>query len=111
MCPQYTDAPVVEDLTIKLQKSTWYECLNPSLAGSRMYICTYVRTHIRTEGRTFVRTYPCMENQKYICPWHHPMRGHENIFFIPPLIWSYAYFSAATFCHAVSQFSQLKNFY
>ena len=53
MCPQYTDAPAVGYLTIKLQNSTWYKCLNRSLTGSR----TYVHTHIHTEGRTFVRTY------------------------------------------------------
>ena len=28
MCPQYKDAPAVGYLTIKLQNSTWYKCLN-----------------------------------------------------------------------------------
>ena len=55
MCPQYTDAPAVGYLTIKLQNSTWYKCLNLSLTGSRTYVCT----HIRTEGHTFVRMYTC----------------------------------------------------
>ena len=54
MCPQYTDAPAVGYLTIKLQNSTWYKCLNLSLTRSHMY----VRTHIRTEGRTLVCMYP-----------------------------------------------------
>ena len=62
MCPQYMDAPAVGYLTIKLQNSTWYKCLNLSLIGSRMYACMYVRTHIRTEGRTFVPTYEKPEN-------------------------------------------------
>ena len=71
MCPQYMDAPAVGSLTIKLQNSTWYKCLNLSLTGSRMYICmyvhTYVHTHIRdirADKRTFICTYPCMHVQK-----------------------------------------------
>ena len=31
MCPQYTDASTVGYLTLKLQNSTWYKCLNLSL--------------------------------------------------------------------------------
>ena len=76
MCPQYTDAPAVRYLTIKLQNSTWYKCVKLSLTGSRMY----VRTHIHTGGHKFVRTYPRTENRKTICPWHHPMWGHKNFF-------------------------------
>ena len=59
MCPKNTDAPAVGYLTIKLQNSIWYKCLNLSLTGSR----TYVRTHICTEGRTFVR-----KNEKLYAP-------------------------------------------
>ena len=40
-------------LTIKLQNSTWYKCLNLSLTGSCMYLCT----HIHTEGHTFIGMY------------------------------------------------------
>ena len=56
MCPQYTDAPAVGYLTIKLQNSTWYKCLNLSLTGSRTYVCMYVHT--------LVCTYPRMHVQK-----------------------------------------------
>ena len=35
------DATAVGYLTLKLQNSTWYKCLNPSLTGSRTYLCTY----------------------------------------------------------------------
>ena len=35
-------------LTIKLQNSTWYKCLNLSLTGSCTYVCTYVCTYIHT---------------------------------------------------------------
>ena len=75
MCPQYTDAPAVGYLTIKLQNSTWYKCLNLSLTESRTYVCT----HIRTDRHTFVRTYPRMENRKTICPRYHPLRGIKII--------------------------------
>ena len=47
MCPQYTDAPAVGYLTIKLQNSTWYKCLKLSLTGSYSYRRTYICTHIR----------------------------------------------------------------
>ena len=40
MCPQYTDAPTVWYLTINLQNSTWYKCLNLSLTGSHTYVTT-----------------------------------------------------------------------
>ena len=79
MCPQYTDAPAVGYLTIKLQNSTWYKCLNRSLTGSRTYVCTYTHSYRRTYIRTYVPTYACTENQKTICPRHHPMRGHKNV--------------------------------
>ena len=72
MCPKYTDAPAVGYLTIKLQNSIWYKCLNLSNK------ITYVRTHIHTDGCIFVHMYPHTENGKTICPWHHPMRGHKN---------------------------------
>ena len=49
MCPQYTDAPAVRYLTIKLQNSTWYKCLNLSLTGS------YVRTYTHLYRRTYIR--------------------------------------------------------
>ena len=62
MCPQYMDALAVGYLTIKLQNSTWYKCLNLSLTGSRTYVCTYLRTHIRTEEHTFIRTYGKQKN-------------------------------------------------
>ena len=45
MCLQYTDAPAVGYLTIKMQNSTWYKCLNLSQTGSRTYICTYIRIY------------------------------------------------------------------
>ena len=78
MCPQYTNAPAVGYLTIKLQNSTWYKCLNLSLRESRTYARTYVCTHIRTDRHTFVRTHPRTENRKTICPRHHPLQGHKN---------------------------------
>ena len=55
MCPQYTDTPAVGYLTIKLQNSTWYKCLNLSLTGSCTYIYSYRRMYIRTH--VHVRTY------------------------------------------------------
>ena len=64
MCPQYTDAPNVGYLTIKLQNSTWYKCLNLSLTGS----CTYICTHIHIDRCTFVRTDPRTENRKNYMP-------------------------------------------
>ena len=78
MCSQYTHAPAVGYLTIKLQNSTWYKCLNLSLTGSPTYVCMYICTHIRTEGRTFVCTYLRMENRKTICPGYHPMPGNNK---------------------------------
>ena len=61
MCPQYTDAPAVGYLTIKLQNSTWYKCLNLSLTGSRMYGCTYKHTFVQKDvhlyAHTHIRTY------------------------------------------------------
>ena len=58
MCPQYTDAPAVGYVTIKLQNSTWYKCLNLSQTGSH----TYVHKHMRKEGCTFICTYWKQEN-------------------------------------------------
>ena len=78
MCTQYTDAPTVGYLTIKLQNSTWYKCLNLSLTGSHTYISTYVRLYRRTYIRTHICTYPRTENRKTICPRHHPLRGHKK---------------------------------
>ena len=70
-------------LTIKLQNSTWYKCLNLSLTGSQMYICTCVHTFVQKEVHKYARThipmYARMENPKTICPRHHLMRGHKNI--------------------------------
>ena len=59
MCPQYTDDPTVGYLTIKLQNSTWYKCLNPSLTGSRMYVCTgtCVHTFIQKDVHSYARTH------------------------------------------------------
>ena len=74
-CPQYTDAPAVGYLTIKLQNSTWYRCLNLSLTGSLTYVCTY--TFVQTD----VHSYACnhvRKTEKTTCPRHHPMRGHKN---------------------------------
>ena len=77
MCPQYTDAPVVGYLTIKLQNSTWYKCLNLSLTGLRTYERTYV-LYVHTFVQKDIHSYAHTENRKTICPWHHPMRGHKN---------------------------------
>ena len=103
MCPQYTVPPQWGYLTLKLQNSTWYKCLNLSLTGSRTYVCTYIRmytcmyihTFVQKDARTHVRTYGkpknymplgiirCrgnvpmyarMENRKTICP--PPTRHH-----------------------------------
>ena len=54
MCPQYTDAPAVGYLTIKLQNSTWYKCLNLSLTGSRT-----LRTYTHSYRRTYIHTHVC----------------------------------------------------
>ena len=78
MCPQYTDAPAVGYLTIKLQNSTWYKCLNLSLTGSCMYVHTFVQD---------IHSYPRTENQKTISPRHHPMRGHKTDFVNPFLLY------------------------
>ena len=82
MCPQYMDAPAVGYLTIKLQNSTWYKCLNLSLTGSRMYVCMYVPTYTHLYRRTYilthVPTYAPTENRKTICPRHHPVGVHKN---------------------------------
>ena len=61
MCPQYTDAPTVGYLTIKLLNSTGTNALT---GVQQDHVCTY----IRTEGCTFVCTYPGMQNRKTICP-------------------------------------------
>ena len=55
MCPQYRDAPGVGYLTIKLQNSTWYKCLNPSLTGSHTYVRMYVRTYTHLYRRMYIR--------------------------------------------------------
>ena len=57
MCSKYTDAPAVGYLTLKLQNSTWYKCLNLSLTGSRTYIHTFVQKDVHSYARTHVRTY------------------------------------------------------
>ena len=62
MCPQYTDAPAVGYLTIKLQISTWYKCLNLSLTGSRMYVHTFAQKDVHLYLRTHVCTYGKLEN-------------------------------------------------
>ena len=85
MCPQCMDAPAVGYLTIKLQNSTWYKCLNLSLTGSRMYVRTYThsyrRTYIRT--RTHVR-----KTEKLYAPGKAGIircRDIKNIIWIPLL--------------------------
>ena len=71
MCPQYTDT-AVGYLTIKLQNSTWYKCLNLSLTGSRTYIHTFVQMDVHSYPRTHIR-----KTKKTICPQHRPMGGHK----------------------------------
>ena len=51
ICPQYMDAPALGYLTIKLQNSTWYKCLNLSLTGSRTYRRSYICMHIPMYGK------------------------------------------------------------
>ena len=72
MCPQYTDAPAVGYLTIKLQNSTWYKCLNLSLTGSRTYVHTFVQKDVHSYARTHVRK----TKKKTICPRHRG--GHKK---------------------------------
>ena len=48
MCPQYMDAPAVGYLTIKLQNSTGYKCLNLSLTGLRTYVYTFVQKDVHS---------------------------------------------------------------
>ena len=57
MCPQYRDAPAVGYLTIKLQNSTWYKCLNLCLTGSRTYVHTYVHTFVQMDVNSYARTH------------------------------------------------------
>ena len=64
MCPQYTDALAVGYVTIKLQNSTMYKCLNLNLTGSHTYIRMYIHTYICTDRRTSIRTYPRMHLRK-----------------------------------------------
>ena len=77
MCPQYTDAPAVGNLTIKLQNSTLYKCLNLSLTGS----CTVynLRTYVYTFVQTDVHSYARMENLKTICPGIIWCGGHKKV--------------------------------
>ena len=57
MCPQYTNAPAVGYLTIKLQNSTWCKCLNLNLTGSRTYTHWYRRTYFRTHVQKTEKLY------------------------------------------------------
>ena len=86
MCPQYTDAPAVGYLTIKLQNSTWYKCLNLSLTGSHMYVHTFVQKDVHSYTHTHIRTYG--KPKKYMPPgiifiqskfFMSPMRGHKKL--------------------------------
>ena len=54
MCPQYTGAPAMGYMTIKPQNSAWYKCLNLSLTGSGMYICTYICTYTQLYRRAYI---------------------------------------------------------
>ena len=54
MCQHYKDATAVGDLTIKLQNSTWYKCLNRSL-NRISYVCTYVHTFVQKDVHSHVR--------------------------------------------------------
>ena len=54
-------SPAVGYLTIKLQNSTWYKCLNLSQTGSRTYVSTYAHTYVnifvQTNGHSYARTH------------------------------------------------------